>query len=74
MKFLERYLKLCILTACVNCFLSAGELQRRIINGYDAPKRPFYVQLLINGAGMCGGTLIKDNWVLTGALCLATAS
>ena len=57
MNFYERYLHLCILTACVNCFLFAGELKRSIINGYNFPKLSFYVQLMMDEASWRGGTI-----------------
>merc|ERR550532_2411351 len=48
--------------------------ERAIINGYNAPYRPFYVkiQLYHNGEdvpGLCGGTIVGPKDVLTGAHC-----
>ena len=48
---------------------------RSIINGYDAPDRPYYVRLDItmysNGTrDYCGGTIISSGYVLTAAHCL----
>jgi len=44
----------------------------RIVGGTDVPagKYPWLVQLQV-GTGLCGGTLIRPNWVLTAAHCLA---
>jgi len=49
--------------------------ERAIINGYNAPYRPFYVRLEMTGSkvdplgGGCGGTIIGRQHVLTGAHC-----
>jgi len=47
--------------------------ERAIINGYNAPYRPFYAQLryMKNGIknGLCGGTIIGTEYVLTGGHC-----
>ena len=44
---------------CENVNLAEFDERAAIINGYDAPNRPFYVQILINGRYGCGGTLIE---------------
>jgi len=58
---------------CENNNLAKFE-ERAIINGYNAPYRPFYVkiQLYHNGEdvpGLCGGTIVGPKDVLTGAHC-----
>jgi len=59
---------------CENMNLAKFD-ERAIINGYNAPYRPFYVRLEMTGSkvdplgGGCGGTIIGRQHVLTGAHC-----
>merc|ERR1711879_262120 len=60
---------------CENMNLAKFD-ERAIINGYNAPYRPFYVQIRMyhNGQkegvyGLCGGTIVGPKDVLTGAHC-----
>ncbi|XP_050305833.1 brachyurin-like [Anthonomus grandis grandis] len=48
----------------------------RVINGRDAPPGSFKYQagIIINGAGFCGGSLIRANYILTAAHCIDQAT
>jgi len=60
---------------CENVTLSEFEERAAIVNGYNAPNRPFYVEIRINTRGMswttCGGTIISAHHVLSAAHCFA---
>uniref|UniRef100_A0A8C8SLF5 Granzyme M n=1 Tax=Pelusios castaneus TaxID=367368 RepID=A0A8C8SLF5_9SAUR len=49
-----------------------GQLQSLIIGGRDASphSRPYMVSIQKGGSHICGGSLIKERWVLTAAHCL----
>jgi len=54
---------------CENIKLAQWDERATIINGFDAPNMPFYVEIFKNGKMACGGTLIKKNFVLSAAHC-----
>merc|ERR1711879_1073257 len=62
---------------CENVTLSEFEERAAIVNGYNAPNRPFYVELRIwkskflGKYGLCGGTIITKQHVLSAAHCFA---
>jgi len=62
---------------CENGTLSEFEERAAIVNGYNAPNRPFYVELRIwkskflGKYGLCGGTIITKQHVLSAAHCFA---
>ncbi|XP_055360546.1 transmembrane protease serine 9-like [Betta splendens] len=57
-----------------NC--GVAPLNTRIVGGADAPASswPWQVSIRYNGAHICGGTLISDQWVLTAAHCIITST
>lgn len=48
-------------------------LEERVVNGQHAEQHewPWQILLLLNGNLRCGGSLIRDDWVLTAAHCVA---
>jgi len=52
-------------------FARSGVTDNRIVGGVIAGKNeyPWQVRLHINGNGMCGGTIIHNEWVITAAHC-----
>ena len=58
--------------------------RRAIVNGYDAPQRQFYVRVFTAVWALnenvtaphwivvpCSGVLVRQEWVLTSAICLS---
>ncbi|XP_066252003.1 uncharacterized protein [Euwallacea similis] len=48
----------------------------RIVGGTVATRNgyPYQVALIINNSGFCGGSIISEEWVLTAAHCVSSAS
>lgn len=44
----------------------------RVVNGQDASPHswPWQISLRVNGRHICGGSLIRDNWIVTAAHCV----
>ena len=60
--------------SCIlGCGISKDDLTKRVVNGKDATPHswPWMVSLRRNGRHICGGSLIKPNWVITAAHCVA---
>jgi len=55
------------------CGVSKDDLDKRVVNGQEATPHswPWLISLRYNERHICGGTLIKPNWVVTAAHCVA---
>ena len=44
----------------------------RVVNGQDAAPHswPWQISLRVRGGHICGGSLIRDNWIVTAAHCV----
>ena len=49
-----------------------GEYEPYLIKGKKARDGtwPWHAQIIVNGYYVCGGSIIKENWILTSAHCL----
>jgi len=59
---------------CENGTLAEMNERAAVVHGYNAPNRPFYVELRIwvsGGYATCGGTIISKHHVLSAAHCFA---
>ena len=61
-----------ILISELESFISPRSHHERVINGYDAPNRDFYVRTVfhdpvINKTEKFGGVIISENYVLSAA-------
>ena len=57
-----------IFTACGNSPVYGA----RVVNGENAKPHawPWQISLRVNGRHICGGSLIKNDWVITAAHCV----
>jgi len=65
--FFYVFLCVCLILGCGNRPFSS-----RVINGQDASAHswPWQISLRVNGRHICGGSLIREDWVLTAAHCV----
>jgi trypsin len=68
-----KILAMMALTLLVSWVTTASELNPRIVGGQEATLNefPYIVSLHERGQHICGGSLIKPNWVLTAAHCVS---
>ena len=60
-------LRVCTVTGC-----GKRPVSSRVVNGQDAAPHswPWQVSLRKNGYHLCGGSLIRPNWIVTAAHCV----